>query len=395
MRILYLTNGFPYPLLSGYLRHYYLIRELSQTHEITLLSIVGPSFKPEYADALQPFTTRILTFLSPLRGRSAWRKGLVMAQTLLTRQSAEHQMRAAIRQLVQQEHFDVLLFSGKPTYMAIHGLDTLPVVADFTDAASMRIRGQLQHSHWGKRAYLWFKYLWIRRLEHKILKRAEHTMFVSARDLEAVVEQHSHDSVSVVPLGVDLDFWCRSTETLGQNTLILTGAMNYAPNVDAALFLITAILPLVRNSIPDVQVLIVGHSPKPELVAAGEQPGVTVTGFVEDVRPYLEQATLFVAPLRFGAGTQNKLLEAMAMEVPIVASALAAGGLRTESGEQPPIQTAETAQQFAEIICQQLTERSRNPVKEAAGRRFVETHFSWKASGQKVDHIIEMVAKQR
>lgn len=391
MRILYLTNGFPYPLTSGYLRHYFLIKELSQSHEITLLSIVGPSFTSEHAAALKPFTERILTFGSPQRGRSAWRKGITTAQSLLTRQSAELRMRVALQQIIQQEHFDILLFSGKPTYTAINGLHTPPVVADFTDAASMRIRKQIQYSNSRKRPFLWFKYFQMRRLERKILKRAEHTMFVSVRDRDAIVGR-SRNGTSVVPNGIDLDFWSRSSNLLGQNTLIFTGSMNYAPNVDAALFLINTILPLVQRSIPDTQVLIVGHSPRPDLVTAGQQPGVTVTGFVDDVRPYLERAALFVAPLRFGAGVQNKLLEAMAMEIPVVASPLAAEGLYTEEGDLPPIQVADTAEQFAEIICQQLTERSKNPVIDAKARRFVEAHYVWKGSAEKVDQVIRMVA---
>jgi glycosyltransferase involved in cell wall biosynthesis len=391
MRVLYLTNGFPYPLTSGYLRHYFLIKELSQSHRITLLSVVGPSFVPEHAEALKSFTERVFTFSAPGRGRSVWHKGLATARSLVTRGSAELQIRAAIQQLVQQEYFDVVLFSGKPTYTAIDGLDTPPVVADFTDAASMRIRRQVPHSGRAKQPYLWLKYFQVRRLERKILKRATHAMFVSVRDRDAIVGR-SGNHASVVPNGVDLDFWKRSSDRLGRNTLIFTGAMNYAPNADVAAFLIRTILPLVRRSIPDAQVLVVGHSPNSQLVKEGQQPGVTVTGYVDDVRLYLERATLFVAPLRFGAGVQNKLLEAMAMKVPVVASPLAAEGLRTEAGDKPPIQVAEAAQQFADIICQQLVERDRHPAPDAEARRFVETHFVWKRSGEKVDQVLRMVA---
>jgi len=116
-----------------------------------------------------------------------------------------------------------------------------------------------------------------------------------------------------------------------------------------------------------------------------------VTGYVDDVRPYLERATLFVAPLRFGAGVQNKLLEAMAMEVPVVVSPLAAEGLHAEDGGRPPVYIAETAPQLAQIICQQLVERSKEPAPDAEARRFVETHFVWKRSGERVDRILKMV----
>jgi glycosyltransferase involved in cell wall biosynthesis len=392
MRVLYLTNGFPYPLTSGYLRHFFLIRELSQFHRISLLSIVGPGFVPEHVGPLRPFTERVLTFASRGRGRSTWHKGLATARSVVRKDSAEFQMRGTIRQLLQEEQFDVVLFSGKPTYVAIDGLDTPPVVADFTDAASMRIRRQIRHSTRSRQPLLWMKYFQFRRLERKILKRAEHAMFVSVRDRDEIIGRSRHHA-SVVPNGVDLDFWARSSDRLGQHTLVFTGSMNYAPNADVANFLVGTILPLVRRSIPDAEVFIVGHSPSPHLTRAAHQPGVTVTGYVDDVRPFLERATLFVAPLRFGAGVQNKLLEAMAMEVPVVASSLAAEGLRTEDGDTPPVHVAEAGPPLAEIICQQLEARSKNPVPDAEARRFVETHFVWKRSAEKVDAILTMISR--
>lgn len=392
MRVLYLTNGFPFPLTSGYLRHYYLIRELSRWHQITLLSVVGPSFRAQHVEALHPYTERVLTFRSTGRGRSRAGKALAWAQATLLGRTAERAMRATIRQLLVEEPFDAVLFSGKETLAAIDGLRTPPVVADFTDAASMRLRGQIAVSTGPRRLALRFKLARMRRLEAQILARAAHALFASARDRDVLVGG-PRPSVTVVPNGVDSAYWQRRSPTLGTGTLVFTGAMNYAPNVDAALHLIQDILPLVQRELPDTRALIVGHSPRPALVAAGNRPGVVVTGYVDDVRPYLEQATLFVAPLRFGAGIQNKLLEAMAMELPVIASPLAAQGLYTEEGAQPPLRVASTPDGFAAAICEELRARASDLAPAAEARRFVMAHFDWEASARRVHEVLHKVAK--
>jgi len=147
--------------------------------------------------------------------------------------------------------------------------------------------------------------------------------------------------------------------------------------------------------VPGAQVLIVGRDPTPRLQRAGKQPGVTVTGFVDDVRPYLERATVFAAPLRFGAGIQNKLLEAMAMEVPVVASPLAADGLRTESGQRPPVAVASDREQFAAKIVQQLKRRADQPAPDAEARRFVHDHFVWSRSAAQLENIFRTVTAGR
>lgn len=393
MRIAYLTNGFPYPLTSGYLRHYYLIRELARRHQITLLSVVTRSFTPDHARAMAPYTERVLTFTARRRGGSPLLKGVDRAAALLRGKPEIRQMRAAFHQLLRERPFDAVLLSGKPTYDAVAGVQ-LPVVADICDATSVRIRMQMRHATPWRRVALWLHLREACRAEREILRTTEHVVFASDRDRRALAGWQA-EHTTVLPNGVDLDYWKRSTSRLGSDTLVFTGAMNYPPNEDAALHLIQEILPLVRRAVPGVQVLIVGHSPTPALVKARQIPGVTVTGFVDDVRPYLEGATVFVAPIRFAAGIQNKLLEALAMELPAVASPAASDGLQTESGNRPPIDTASTPSEFADAIVRQLKRRRENPAPATEGRRYIERHFSWSRGGERLNEIIERAVHAR
>jgi glycosyltransferase involved in cell wall biosynthesis len=171
--------------------------------------------------------------------------------------------------------------------------------------------------------------------------------------------------------------------------------MNYAPNVDAALHLARDIFPLVRRAVPSARLLLVGHSPPASLVEAASEPGVSVTGFVDDVRPYLQDATVFAAPVRFGAGIQNKLLEALAMELPVVASRGAADGLRAEDGSAAPLQVADTAVQHAEAIIRELVRGVRCPATAREGREYVQRHFSWARSADRLDTILAQAVRSR
>lgn len=392
MRVLYLTNGFPFPLTSGYLRHYHFIKELAQAHDITLLAMARPSFREEHRAALAPYASQIEVFIAESRGQALGKKALHAVNALRGEAGSIGAMRAAIERRLAGRSVDVVLFSGKPTYAAIHGLALPPVVADFTDAASMRIRGQIQYASRAKAPFLWAKFYQTRRLEGQIIKRADHLLFASMRDREAVLPDRRKPS-TVMPCGVDLAYWQRTARTLGRRAIVFTGAMNYQPNIDAALFLIEEIFPHVQQAHPDAELLIVGHSPTPALVAAGKRPGVTVTGFVDDVRPYLERAAVFAAPLRFGAGIQNKVLEAMAMEVPVVATPLAADGLNTEDGGRPPVKLAQTAAEFAQVIGAELAARAHDTSPDVAARQYIARYFVWPAVGEKLDAVLRATVR--
>ena len=389
MHILYITNGFPFPLMSGYLRHYFLIKGLSKNHTITLLSIVRPDFNPAYRSALVPYTDQIFTFTSSQKGRSSLEKGLkrLMATAGISpTEQAALEMKVKVWQLLQDGRYDLVLFSGKEAFPAIQGVKDPPVVVDICDATSTRVRGRMQHDHWSRLPFHLFDYLQVRRTEKQLLEQTSHAFFASRRDREASLGQNTNRS-SIVPNGVDLDYWKRKTAERGAGSVIFTGGMHFAPNYDAAIYLIEEIFPQVRVEFPEARLLIVGRDPVPRLVKAGKAPGVMVTGMVGDMRPYLDQATVFAAPLRFGAGIQNKVLEALSMELPVIASPIAAEGLRTETGILPPLEIARDRDEFARKIIQALREWSADPSPCQEGRRFIQENFSWDESCRKVEEV--------
>jgi polysaccharide biosynthesis protein PslH len=398
-RVLYLVNGFPWPLTSGYLRHYHAIRELSRRgHRISLMAIVSADFKPEDRSALEPFTERIVTVDSHRRSRSLRRRAARRLGAMSIGESAARRLRDEVAELVREEPHDVVLFSGKRTYPALEAAAGLPVVADVCDATSSRVWGNLRYASIARVPLLLAEYIEVRRIERGLVRRAAHLLFASVRDRDALIGADDRDRATVLPNGVDVDFWRRPEGAgLGRNEIVFTGAMDYPPNSDAALFLAREILPLVRAEIPDVHLSIVGRDPIAKLVEAGREPGVTVTGLVPDVRPYLTAASVFAVPLRFGAGIQNKVLEALAMDVPTVSSPNGAGGLVTTEGIRPPLTVASVKDPavFAARLVERLRAAEADPTPLPEGRAFVARHFTWARSGELLDGVLRDAASRQ
>lgn len=218
------------------------------------------------------------------------------------------------------------------------------------------------------------------------MHKSRNLAFISQRDRDAVLPRGC--AAAVIPNGVDQRYWRRSGKvTPSDKCIIFTGVMDYAPNDDAAVFLLDEIVPLVRRAVPDLEVLIAGRNPSQRLKRrAHTLPGVTVTGFVDDMRPWLERAAVCVAPLRYASGMQNKVLEALAMQVPVVATPVVADGVRMDDG-RAPVCTARGPLQFAETTVRLLGDEAERRRLALDGRRFVEKHFSWRRSAAALQQL--------
>jgi glycosyltransferase involved in cell wall biosynthesis len=399
MRILYVTADLPWPLTSGYLRHYHFIRALSARHSVSLLSLRSPEHGPEDVAALAPYTDTIVTEPAAQGRRSLPVKIRDRIRVMTAGGDiAAGRLGEVGARLAADRTFDVLLLSGKRTMPVLDALPDIPLVADLCDATSSRVRREMRYAPAARLPLLALEYIEVRRVEGRLMRRARHALFASPRDrAELVHADHDHDErsapASVVPNGVDLDFWSRVNGTLGRDEIVLTGAMDYPPNVDAAIHLVEDILPRVHAAVPTAHVSIVGRDPSPGVRSLGDRSGVTVTGYVDDVRPYLERASVFAAPIRFGAGIQNKVLEALAMGVPVVATPLAADGLRTEEGASPPIDVARDSATTAERIVARLRLAADDAEVDPALRQYVADHFDWVRNADHLERILIAAAR--
>jgi len=180
-----------------------------------------------------------------------------------------------------------------------------------------------------------------------------------------------------VPTGVDTDFFTPSGgETIDPRNVVFTGSMDWLPNEDAIRYYTDQILPLIRRSLPDVTLTVVGRNPYPGLIELSQKDrGIVVTGRVEDVRPYMERAAAYVVPLRIGGGTRLKIYEAMAMEKAIVSTSVGAEGLPVTDGKE--IFIADTPEQFAAAVVKLLTDPSFAKEVGEQARQTVVEKFGW------------------
>jgi glycosyltransferase involved in cell wall biosynthesis len=194
----------------------------------------------------------------------------------------------------------------------------------------------------------------------------------------------------IVPNGVDTESYCPggvAAASLERHALVFTGKMDFRPNVDAALWFCSDVLPLVVRVCPEAHLYIVGKSPHPRLAPLKQVPNVTVTGFVEDVRPYIAGATVYVVPLLAGGGTRLKVLEAMSMGKAIVSTTLGCQGIHARHGRD--IVLADHGSDFARQVSALLTDEARRNELGQAARSFVEEHFDWRTVTTPLEQVYE------
>jgi glycosyltransferase involved in cell wall biosynthesis len=221
----------------------------------------------------------------------------------------------------------------------------------------------------------------LRRLQLFLARRFERWMFAPYRRVVVVSPQDGAEllllnpdlPIEIIPNGIDLSYFHLQNDRRETATLLFVGNYEYAPNVDAALRLATEILPQVRAHVSEANLWLVGHAPPAELRAISRE-AITVTGSVPDVRPYLARATVFVSPLRLGAGIKNKVLEAMAMGCPVVATPLSVDGIDSRH-ERDVLVADEDA--LADNVIRVLKDADLQRRLSANGRQLIEARYSW------------------
>lgn len=248
-----------------------------------------------------------------------------------------------------------------------------------------------------RKLYSWLEGAYVKRAEIARWRQASAVLVTSDRECDAVATHAPAIPYAVVPNGVDIDYFaCEQSESDGSDNaqqIIFTGTMNYFPNVNGAMFFARQCWPIVRERAPNATWNLVGRSPAASVADLAELPGVTVTGGVPDMRPYLSSATIAIAPLRIGAGTRLKILEALAMGKAVVTTSIGCEGLAVRDGEHVII--ADDPEAFALAIVALLHDPARRRALGGAGRRLVETEYSWERCGDRLLRALDTLSRER
>jgi glycosyltransferase involved in cell wall biosynthesis len=216
----------------------------------------------------------------------------------------------------------------------------------------------------------------VRRIEAEACHRASLTLAVSEEDRQLLLATAPGARVAAIPTGVDTSYFAPNGSQENPTSLVFTGSMDWFPNEDAILHAIDNILPLIRSEVPAVSLTVAGRNPTSRLRgAAARAAGVRITGTVEDVRPYIAEAALYVVPLRVGGGTRLKILEALAMGKAVVSTTIGAEGLPLVPGAH--FVRADDPRDFARAILDLLRDPGRRKMLGSAGRQLVEQRHSW------------------
>jgi polysaccharide biosynthesis protein PslH len=391
MRLVYVIPSIQHPLVRGPTRHYYFLRELSQRHDITLLTLQREKIPNQALEEVTAYTEALYSFPADI-GLSiqASRRWLPSPQGSRLQRAwrVERGLRAMKRlfvPLLQRGDYDGVLFHGKTTFPLLRGVQIRALAMDFCDATSLRVKTTMEYARAGRLPWLLMRYVRFRWIEAQMQRKTPYLCFASNRDRAYV--RGPADRSPVIPNGLDLDYWRRRTDQREEDSLLFAGVLDYEPNEDAALYLLDEIVPRLASEGVNCKLRLVGRDPTPAILQrAAHHRQVEVTGWVEDMRPYLEQATLCVAPIRFASGLQTKAQEALAMELPLVTTSVVAEGVRTDEGA-PPLAVANTPAEFVSRIRELLANRAERRRLAQEGRHFAERHYHWQRSAGLLEEL--------
>lgn len=292
-----------------------------------------------------------------------------------------------VRELLASERFDLIFVHCSSVAQYVANVRGIPKILDFGDMDSQK---WLEYAHakpFPLSAGYWLEATKLAREERRLAKRFDLCTATTRAEWQTLEDYGTGVATDWFPNGVDNTYFTPSSEPYETDTISFVGRMDYYPNQECMFDFCANTLPLLRAKRPDVKLLIVGADPSPAVSKLGEIPGVTVTGPVPDVRPYLLRSALMVAPLNIARGTQNKILEAMASGVPVVSSRIAAGGVDATPGEH--FLAATTPEEYAQAVLRILGDAEERRRLAIAGRERMMSHHAWHKSMQRLDGIID------
>ena len=386
MKILVVLSRIPFPLEKGdKLRAYYQIKELSKQHDIYLVALYNRTVPAEAMRELTPFC-REVHFLkqNPVRSvanmAGALLKGLPV-QCGYFYSHHNHKQIDKIIQRVQPDHIYCQLFR-----MAEY-VKNLPVkkTLDYQDVFS---KGMARRAENAKGPVKWFfniEHRRVARYEAEIFDHFDHKTIITAVDRD-LIPHLRREEIAVVPNGVEFDKFSYHDEEK-EYDLIFSGNMGYAPNVDAAEYLVSEILPLLLVKFPRLRLVLCGATPAPRVQALRSEH-VVVTGWVDSMAEWYAKSKIFIAPMRMGTGLQNKLLEAMSMSLPCITSPLAARPL-VEAEQHDAVVSCTTTQDYVQAVSRLLTDEQDYRTLSASGYNYVHQFYDWENAVRILDNLMQ------
>lgn len=393
MKIFFLFPYVPYPLTCGaYQRSFHLLRELSEKHETYLFALSTSPGDFKYLDFFQNFCTKVqfFPFEHPLWGNCFSQIFCRIPTTV------KHWQRSEVYKELEKfsEDFRFDLLHVQDLVLLPYAQRIFPRTPVVLDRARLDLFFYLQGEKYkngsvARKASRWQNIFKVFLFEKHASKTVAHSVVCCQEDAQFFRKRISPSApVSVIPNGVDLSFFdCSLLPGIQENldTLTFVGSMDYLPNVDGISWFFKEIFPIVKACVSGLKVFIVGGNPTKEVQGYGLWPGVTVTGLVEDVRPYYLQGAIFIAPIRIGGGSRLKIVEAMALNRAVVSTKVGCEGLAVTDEED--VLLGDDGENFARHIIRLLGDSSFRRRVAKKGQELVQQRYSWPALAHQYDTV--------
>ncbi len=398
MKVLALTHRTPFPPDKGdKIRTHHLLTRLAKRCEVHLMAFAEPPADVAHTALLRRHFASVN--LVPLDMR--WQKVKALPSLLGQRPMTlpvfgSARFQADVDRAVREINPDAIL--AESSSMAPYALrhPEVPLVMDFVDVDSAKWRAYAEEARFPMGVVYRREAATLERYEREVARRAVISTVTADREKVLLAAIAPGCDARTLPNGVDTGYFAPAAKRVTEASAVFFGAMDYHANVEAALFLVREVMPRVRARHPNFRVVIAGSRPPPEVLALASIEGVTVTGYVADIRSHVTGCAVCVIPLRVARGVQNKVLEAMAMGVPVVCTPAAAEGIEAEAGTQLVVAPfGEQGAPMAEAVLALLHDRERAQCIADAARLRVETRYGWEPRSDELHGMLTEASARR
>jgi len=395
VNILYLCHRFPYPpKRGGKIRPFNMIRHFAREHAVTVCSLARSAAEAEEARGIAPNCARF--FVHEVTD-------VVQAARMVARLPTpapsspgffySTAMARRVRALLASERFDLIFVHCSSVAPYVAGHDATPKILDFGDMDSQKWLEYARYKPFPLSLGYQLEGVKMEAAEKRFARRFDFCTATTRAEWETLERFATGAPTDWFPNGVDSEYFSPGDEPYDADTIAFVGRMDYYPNQECMFDFCARTLPRLRTRRPNLKLVIVGADPSAAVRKLGEIPGVTVTGSVPDVRPYVRRSAAMVAPLNIARGTQNKILESMALGVPVVSSAVAAGGVDAIPGEH--LLVASTPAEYEAAILRIVEHPDERGRLAQAGRARMRSHHDWESSMRRLDAIVDRCLADR
>ncbi len=389
MNILFICHRLPFPPdRGGKIRPFYFIKHLHETHQVTVASLAETEEEIENGMDLQNYCREVIVEKVPpfVRwGKAVW--GLPSSRPSSLRYFHSGQLMKRIDEKRKGNLFDVVMVHCAFVAQYATVMDGVPLIMDFGDLDSGKWMEYQRFRSFPLSAAYGYEARRLRTYEAWLSKQAKICTFTTPYELEEFEQFNSRTPRRVIPNGVNINYFEYEEEgKYKPESLVFVGRLDYFPNEQGIQWFVYRVLPLIRKVLPNVSLTIVGSNPGVNVRRLQDVPGVLVTGHVPDVRPFLREAALAVAPLQIARGVQNKILEAMAIGTPVVATEEAARGIR--ASDHPVLLVGKGEEDFSRQVLQVLRNSMLRQTLSENGRQHIHSFYTWKHSLEMLDRTL-------